>query len=605
MEEEKKEIEIQEVKPKKNILLFIIVSLVVLIGVGVLLLVLLTGNKDKSKDEPTKPAEQKEEEKKEEQEEEKEEEKEPAGAYEATIYLYQEARQVCGFNKEGSCTVVLDTIKTETKNPEFITSGNGAGFVLYDDNGLKIYNSSKKTIKKLGISYVKYNSYYIVPNDENTEVIGLGYKNDKDYLVFYNVNTGKTMYENKYKGDGNTYIAPVNSKYFSLTNDHDGYLLSVDEEKEVRKETLGEYEYPEFSGYGTNGNYFYVVNNCDPGGCAARKIYSKDFNLIYESKEEIKFGYYNNYIYLADGDVVKKYDSNGTMISSNDNFEMIQTISRNYIVSIKDNIYTIENFDDPSIKFGAAPKPKNGYYDHFTSGYYTREELDIMGETNKKEGMYVVIVYNEKASDGNYGMEYCVTPSKDLVKYPIKEEVGGRAKPVLYLYPTVDTKVEVKLAHPEYLSTTYPKYNNGWKVFAKPNGDLYDSNGKYYYALYWDEIRYAEVDFTEGFYVESKDAIKFLEEKLTYIGLNDKERNEFIMYWLPILEKNGKSLVYFELTNERETNNKLLINPTPDSMLRVNIHIKKVNNKVNIKEQKLETFKRTGFTVVEWGGMTY
>ena len=140
---------------------------------------------------------------------------------------------------------------------------------------------------------------------------------------------------------------------------------------------------------------------------------------------------------------------------------------------------------------------------------------------------------------------------------------------------------------------------------ASPNGDLIDSNNKYYYALYWDEVRYHEVSFDEGFYITKENAIAFLEEKLTLIGLNAKERNEFIMYWLPILENNGQSLVYFELTEERELNNKLIIEPTPDSLLRVNIHIKKVNKKINIKEHKLESFKRVGFTAVEWGGMTY
>ena len=102
-----------------------------------------------------------------------------------------------------------------------------------------------------------------------------------------------------------------------------------------------------------------------------------------------------------------------------------------------------------------------------------------------------------------------------------------------------------------------------------------------------------------------KNAINFLEEKLSILGLNNKERNEFIMYWLPILESNGKSLVYFEQTKERELGNKLNITPKPDSMLRISIHIKKVKDKINIKEQKLEEFKRNGFTVVEWGGMTY
>ena len=80
MEEEKKEVEtVQEpvstqevVKPKKNVLLFVIVSLIVLIGIGVLLFILLN-NGDK-KDNKPKENEQKEEEKKEEKEEETKEE---------------------------------------------------------------------------------------------------------------------------------------------------------------------------------------------------------------------------------------------------------------------------------------------------------------------------------------------------------------------------------------------------------------------------------------------------------------------------------------------------------------------------------------------------
>jgi hypothetical protein len=77
------------------------------------------------------------------------------------------------------------------------------------------------------------------------------------------------------------------------------------------------------------------------------------------------------------------------------------------------------------------------------------------------------------------------------------------------------------------------------------------------------------------------------------------------MYWLPILEKNGKSLVYFELTEERNSNSPINIEPKPDSLLRVAIHVKKVDTKINIKEQKLTTFKRTGFVAVEWGGVIY
>jgi hypothetical protein len=77
------------------------------------------------------------------------------------------------------------------------------------------------------------------------------------------------------------------------------------------------------------------------------------------------------------------------------------------------------------------------------------------------------------------------------------------------------------------------------------------------------------------------------------------------MYWLPILEKNGQNLVYFELTEERNAYNKININPVPDSLLRLAIHVKKVDKKVNIKEEKLTTFTRQGFTAVEWGGVNH
>ena len=174
-------------------------------------------------------------------------------------------------------------------------------------------------------------------------------------------------------------------------------------------------------------------------------------------------------------------------------------------------------------------------------------------------------------------------------------------KPILYIYPDENMYINIKMEKDNNIITSYPKYNKGWNVYVDASGNIYYNNREYY-ALYWDEYNDNNVDFSEGFYVESDNAIKFLEEKLDIIGLNNREANEFIMYWLPILEENKHSLVYFELTSERENNNKLIINPKPDSMLRINMHVKKVNNKQNINEQKLETFNRYGYTVVEWGG---
>ena len=51
------------------------------------------------------------------------------------------------------------------------------------------------------------------------------------------------------------------------------------------------------------------------------------------------------------------------------------------------------------------------------------------------------------------------------------------------------------------------------------------------------------------------------------------------MYWLPILEQNQKSLVYFETTESLQKENELIISPKPDSLLRIRMHVKKVNHK--------------------------
>ena len=45
--------------------------------------------------------------------------------------------------------------------------------------------------------------------------------------------------------------------------------------------------------------------------------------------------------------------------------------------------------------------------------------------------------------------------------------------------------------------------------------------------------------------------------------------------------------------------------PEPDSLLRLSIHVKKVDGFTKIKEQKFPTFTRKGFVAVEWGGVVH
>ena len=175
-------------------------------------------------------------------------------------------------------------------------------------------------------------------------------------------------------------------------------------------------------------------------------------------------------------------------------------------------------------------------------------------------------------------------------------------KPLIYLYPEHEMNISVKLGKPELLTTTYPKYNNSWNVLALPDGSLYDSNNRYYYGLYWEGLNNIEEKFNDGFVVSRDDTIKFLEEKLSILGLNEREANEFIMYWLPKLEENEYNLIRFADIDVINSEMPLDITPKPDTVIRVLMEYKPLDNKINIKEQTLTKVERNGFTVVEWGG---
>lgn len=195
-----------------------------------------------------------------------------------------------------------------------------------------------------------------------------------------------------------------------------------------------------------------------------------------------------------------------------------------------------------------------------------------------------------------------ITYEKENIEKPNPET----AKPVIYLYPEQETKVNVQLTFNGTLTSTYPTLPpEGWTVTAQPDGTLTDEEGRSYRYLFWEGV--ANVDWKQdsGFLVKAEDAREFLEESLTQLGLNELEQNDFITYWLPKLEKNGESFVTFAA--EQYTDNAVLtVTPQPDSVLRVQMLISKVDDSnraafQKLPEQELPRFEREGFVLVEWG----
>ncbi|MCR5804372.1 MAG: hypothetical protein K6G47_08905 [Clostridia bacterium] len=252
------------------------------------------------------------------------------------------------------------------------------------------------------------------------------------------------------------------------------------------------------------------------------------------------------------------------------------------------------NTDDALSKFnGDACSTVNGDV-YWCKGYLPK---------GMETGVYTLVVtHMDGTVDCMYDFDVVATA---------EEAEGGEAvmKPVIYLYPETSTEVSVGVDFDGKIDCTYPKYDPmfGWRVVADPDGHLYNiEDGRDYDYLFWDGTTVKDLDsFNNAICVRGCDTAKFLEGYLEAAGLNDSEIDDFVSFWLPMMEKNEYNLISFP-TEEYEEMAKLNVSPAPDTMIRVYMVFAGVDEMIDVpSEQQLvypENVTRDGFTVVEWGG---
>ncbi|HTF05410.1 MAG TPA: hypothetical protein VK826_15380 [Bacteroidia bacterium] len=182
-------------------------------------------------------------------------------------------------------------------------------------------------------------------------------------------------------------------------------------------------------------------------------------------------------------------------------------------------------------------------------------------------------------------------------------------KPVLYVYPESTQQVSIQLNVNGELGFTYPQYVNGWNFTADPNGTIH-MNEKEYSYLFWDGITYPQVsaaDAREGFIVEKDSLVSFFETKLTAMNLTPRERQDFITFWCPIMQEHEKCYVHFLFNEEYDAVASINVTPEPDHMFRMFMLWNDASevDASSVKDQKMESAVRDGFTIVEWGGAQY
>lgn len=182
--------------------------------------------------------------------------------------------------------------------------------------------------------------------------------------------------------------------------------------------------------------------------------------------------------------------------------------------------------------------------------------------------------------------------------------VGGCAKPVVYLYPTQTTVVNVRVGADVTVSDPlYP--GDGWRgVLAQSDGRLTYQNKKYD-SLFWEGQgigRYPGI--VSGTVVKRVDVEATIRRQLSEQGLNTKESADFMEFWTDKIP--NKPYVRLTWLNTRQMDNlaPLYISPKPDTVIRVFLDMDGFDSPPKLAPQKLSAIPRKGFTVVEWGGLT-
>lgn len=189
-------------------------------------------------------------------------------------------------------------------------------------------------------------------------------------------------------------------------------------------------------------------------------------------------------------------------------------------------------------------------------------------------------------------------------------EFPEQDKPVIYLSSPGPISATIQLKFKGELLFSYPTYEKGWNV--RVNGDeIYDqTTNRTYSYLFWEgrdpalDFAYSEDQFL-GFVLKTDTIVPFLETKLDFLGLNFRERTDFITYWAPRIMEHNYIIAQFLIDDQyHQLIAEIVIDPNPDAMRRIFLLYKGFEERptLDVHPQVLKPFSRQGFTLIEWGG---
>jgi hypothetical protein len=173
-------------------------------------------------------------------------------------------------------------------------------------------------------------------------------------------------------------------------------------------------------------------------------------------------------------------------------------------------------------------------------------------------------------------------------------------KPNIYLYPQTTRNLSVALEFPLGGSVlqSIPLYSGGWNVSVEPSGKI---DQKYDY-LFYESKNPDTFQYTSGWIVSRDTLTSFFSNNLLLAGFSQREKSDFIEYWIPRLVEYPYYIIYPQFADEIGKVIRLKISESPDNMLRLFYVIQGTNDFGKmLPAASIPQFTRYGFVVAEWG----
>lgn len=181
-------------------------------------------------------------------------------------------------------------------------------------------------------------------------------------------------------------------------------------------------------------------------------------------------------------------------------------------------------------------------------------------------------------------------------------------KPVIYLYSESEQPFSLKIKTGANLQFTYPVYENGWKGTVSENGTI-QMNGSTYPYLFWDaslSVESLKLDWQSADQIQGTQVIDYLTNQLNHLGMNDKEKTDFITYWGPRMQQ----MKYIRaLWIQDEAINSIASLDVSPSFHQNRIYLifqetdQPIEQTLELKLNPLKRMNRSGNYLVEWGGI--